>query len=99
MTEPRRHDKHEALIQACHALTPVRTGVVHPCDETSLRGALEAAAARIIAPILVGPEARIRALAIALGLDITGLPLIGTPHSHASAAKAVEIVRGGEADA
>ena len=99
MAEPRRHEKYDRLIYACHALAPVRTAVAHPCDETSLRGAVEAAEAKIIKPVLVGPEARIRALAASFGLDLTGLQLVDTPHSHASAAKAVEIVRNGEVDA
>ena len=99
MAEPRRHEKYDRLIYACHALAPVRTVVAHPCDETSLRGAVEAAEAKIIKPVLVGPEARTRALAASFGLDLTGLQLVDTPHSHASAAKAVEIVRTGEVDA
>ncbi len=99
MAEPRRHEKYDRLIYACHALAPVRTAVAHPCDETSLRGAIEAAEAKIIKPVLVGPEARIRALAASFGLDLSGLQLVDTPHSHASAAKAVEIVRNGEVDA
>jgi len=99
MAEPRRHEKYDRLIYACHALAPVRTAVAHPCDETSLRGAVEAAEAKIIKPVLVGPEARIRALAASFGLDLSGLQLVDTPHSHASAAKAVEIVRNGEVDA
>jgi phosphate acetyltransferase len=99
MNEGRPHEKYEALIYACHALAPVRTAVAHPCDETSLRGAVEAAEAKIIKPILVGPEARVRALASSLKLDISQFQLIDTPYSHASAAKAVQIVRNGEADA
>ena len=99
MAEPRRHEKYDRLIYACHALAPVRTAVAHPCDETSLRGAVEAAEAKIIKPVLVGPEARVRALAASFGLDLSGLQLVDTPHSHASAAKAVEIVRNGEVDA
>ena len=99
MAELRRHEKYDRLIYACHALAPVRTVVAHPCDETSLRGAVEAAEAKIIKPVLVGPEARIRALAASFGLDLTGLQLVDTPHSHASATKAVEIVRTGEVDA
>jgi phosphate acetyltransferase len=99
MAKPRRHEKYDRLIYACHALAPVRTAVAHPCDETSLRGAVEAAEAKIIKPVLVGPEARIRALAASFGLDLSGLQLVDTPHSHASAAKAVEIVRNGEVDA
>ena len=98
-SEPRQHEKYESLIYACHALAPVRTAVAHPCDETSLRGAVEAAEAKIIKPVLVGPEARIRTLAASLNLDISKFELVATPYSHASAAKAVEIVRKGEADA
>lgn len=75
MLEPRKHEKYDALISACHALAPVRTAVVHPCDETSLRGAIEAAEAKIIKPVLVGPQNRIRALATSLKLDIASLQL------------------------
>jgi len=99
MAEPRKHEKYDALIYACHALAPVRTAVAHPCDETSLRGAVEAAEAKIIKPVLVGPQARIRQLAASLNLDIAPLQIVDTPFSHASAAKAVEIVRAGEVDA
>jgi phosphate acetyltransferase len=95
----RRHEKYDALIRRCRQLPPVRTAVVHPCDETSLSAAVEAAALGLIEPILVGPSARIRALADALSLDIGTLELVDTPHSHASAAKAVEIVRAGKVDA
>jgi phosphate acetyltransferase len=59
MTEPRKHQKYDELIYSCHALAPVRTAVAHPCDESSLTGAIEAAGAKIIEAILVGPEARI----------------------------------------
>jgi phosphate acetyltransferase len=99
MNEARQHDKYDALIYSCHALAPVRTAVAHPCDESSLAGAVDAAAAKIIKPILVGPEARIRALAGSLSLDITGLRIVDQPHSNAAAEKAVELIRSGEADA
>jgi phosphate acetyltransferase len=70
-----------------------------PCDESSLRAAVEAAAAKILKPLPVGPEARIRSLAASLDLKIDGLRVVDQPHSHAAAAKAVELVRAGEADA
>jgi len=95
----RKHAKYDALIYACHALAPVRTAVVHPCDETSLRAAFEAAEAKIIRPLLIGPEARIRTLAATFKLNISAQRIIDAPFSHASAARAVEIVRSGEADA
>ena len=81
MNQPRTHENYEALIYACNALAPMPTVVVHPCDETSLTGAIDAAKARIIRPTLVGPEARIRALAKSLGLDISGIPVVDVPHS------------------
>jgi phosphate acetyltransferase len=68
VTDPRKHEKYDALIHSCRALSPVRTAVAHPCDEASLAGALEAAAAKIIEPILVEPEARILAY-VAFTLD------------------------------
>jgi phosphate acetyltransferase len=99
MNEGHPHEKYENLIYACRALAPMLTAVAHPCDESSLRGAVEAAEAKIIKPILVGPQTRVRALAASLNLDISPFRLIDTPYSHASAAKAVELVRNGEADA
>jgi phosphate acetyltransferase len=95
----RKHEKYEALIRASQALAPLVTAVVHPCDESSLKGAAEAAQARIIQPILIGPKARISALAATMNVDLAPYPLIDTPHSHAAAAKGVEIVRRGEAKA
>ena len=71
--------------------------MVHPCDAASIEGAADAAAAGLIAPILVGPEARIRAAAQAAGVDISAFRLVPTPHSHAAAARAVALVRSGEA--
>ena len=99
MAEARKHEKYEALIRACVTLAPIRTAVVHPCDDSSLAGALEAAAARLIQPVLVGPQARLRALAASLQLDLGGLQIEDTAHSHASADRAMELVRAGEADA
>src|SRR5450631_2816357 len=99
MAEARKHEKYDSLIRACQALAPIRTAVVHPCDDSSLAGALEAAAARLIQPVLVGPQARIRALAAQLKLDLGGLQIEDTAHSHASADRAMELVRAGEADA
>ncbi len=98
MAEQRKHEKYDALIRACAALPPVRTAVAHPCDEISLRALTAAAAAKLIRPLLVGPQARIRALAGSLQLDLTGMPLVDAPHSHAAAEKAVALVRAGEAE-
>ena len=59
----RKHEKYERLIARCKELSPMSTAVAHPCDETSLKGAVEAAELGIMTPILVGPRARIVALA------------------------------------
>jgi phosphate acetyltransferase len=85
--------KHDRLIARAQAFPPAPTLVVHPCDETSLRGAVDAAAARIIVPILVGPARKIAATAQQFGLDISPFDLVDAPHSDAAAAKAVELIR------
>ena len=94
----RKHEKYDALIRACEALAPVKTAVAHPCDEISLSAAVAAAQARLIEPLLVGPQGRIRTLAATLGLDLSPWRLVDVPHSHAAAEKAVALVRAGEAD-
>ena len=73
-------------------MPPVATIVVHPCDETSLRGAVEAAEAGIIIPILVGPVAKISAVAREHHLDISRFQIVDVPHSDAAAAKAVQMI-------
>jgi phosphate acetyltransferase len=93
------HDKYRRLMAMAQKLPPVPTAVAHPCDAVSLEGAVEAARLGLIAPTLVGPPARIRAAAEAAGLDIAGLPQLASEHSHDSAAKAVELVRQGKAEA
>jgi phosphate acetyltransferase len=72
--------------------------VAHPCEETALAGALEAAAQGLITPILVGPAARIDEVAKGKGIDLGRTRIVDAPHSHAAAARAVELVRQGEAD-
>ena len=93
------HEKYRRLIDAAKALQPVPTAVAHPCDQSSLSGAVDAAKLGLIRPILVGPKAKIDALARSLKLDIAGYELVDVPHSHAAAAKAVELVRAGKAEA
>ena len=94
-----KHEKYQRLLDFCKTLPPTKTAVVHPCDESSLRGAIEAAELGLIAPILVGPRARIEALAKQHGISLEGLPIVDAPYSEASAAKAVELVREGKAEA
>ena len=95
----REYRVYPALIERCAALAPIATAIAHPCDESSLRGAIEAAEAGLIRPILVGPEAKIRALAEQSGIDLAPYEVHDAAHSHAAAAQAVAIVRAGEAEA
>jgi phosphate acetyltransferase len=88
----RTHGKYERLIARAKALPAPRTLVVHPCDETSLRGALEAADAGIIVPVLVGPSGKITAVAQEHKLDISRLEIVDAPHSDAAAALAVRMI-------
>ena len=95
----RKHEKYERLIARCTSLAPARAAVAHPCDESSLRAAIDAAKANLITPILVGPHVRIEAVARQHGIDISSLEVVDAPHSEASAMAAVALVREGKAEA
>ena len=90
--------KYELLLERCRKLEAVPTAVAHPCEETALTGAIEAGAMGLIVPILVGPAAKIREVAKKSNVDLGKLRIVDAPHSHGSAAKAVELVRQGEAE-
>jgi phosphate acetyltransferase len=98
IAEVREHAKYERLLAATKGLQPLPTAVAHPCDESSLRGALEAAEAEMIVPVLVGPRDRIESLAKSLDLDLGAATIVDVPHSQAAAEKAVALVRAGEAE-
>jgi phosphate acetyltransferase len=84
--------KYERLIAAAKGVSPVATVVVHPCDETSLRGAVDSAQAGIIRPVLVGPEGKIRGVASKFDLDISGFEIVNVAHSDEAAARGVELI-------
>ncbi|WP_448029903.1 phosphate acetyltransferase [Bradyrhizobium liaoningense] len=84
--------KYDRLIAAAKAVPSLPTIVVHPCDETSLRGAVDSAQAGIIRPILVGPERRIRETASRHELDISGFEIVDAAHSEDAAARSVELI-------
>jgi len=90
--------KYEQLLVKCQSLQPIPTAVAHPCEQTALSAAIEAAEKGLIKPILVGPIARIEAIAKSSGVDLDGAELVDAAHSNASAAKAVELVREGQAE-
>jgi len=98
MGEGRTHGKYDRLIAAAKAIPPAATLVVHPCDESSLQGVVEAAGAGLIQPTLVGSVAKIRDAASKHGIDIGGYEIVDAPHSEAAAVKAVELVHAGKGE-
>ncbi len=98
ITERRGTGKYEELLTRCKDMAAVVTAVAHPCDDASLGAVVEAARAGIITPILVGPAEKIRRAAKESELNIAPYEVVDTPHSHAAAAKAVELVRLGRAE-
>ena len=91
--------RYAQLIEATRSMKPLKTAVVHPVDEASLLGAVEAAHEDLMEPVLIGPEAKIRQAAAAHNIDIGGYQIVSTEHSHAAAAKAVAMARSGEVEA
>src|SRR5215468_8689436 len=98
MTRESGTGKYEQLLARCQHFEPTRTAVAHPCEETALAAAIDAGKQGLIIPILVGPTARIQEVAAQGGIDLGRTRIVDAPHSHASAAKAVELVRQGEAE-
>jgi len=90
--------KYEQLVARCKSLAPVTTAVVHPCEQSALAGAAEAAAEGLITPIYVGPKARIAEIASQGGIKLGAAEIIDAPHSHAAAQQAVTLVREGRAE-
>jgi phosphate acetyltransferase len=98
MTAQTGTGKYEQLLSRCSGLEPVATAVAHPCEASALAGALEAGQKGLITPILVGPAAKIAEVAAKAGLSLGTTEIVDAPHSHGSAAKAVELVRQGRAE-
>lgn len=86
----------ERLLKLAEGLPALRMAVVHPVDEESLSGALEAGERGLIEPVLVGPEHRIRACADKAGVDLGKWRLVSTEHSHAAAETAARMAAEGE---
>jgi phosphate acetyltransferase len=93
-----KHQKYERLLARAKTFPAITTAVAHPCDQSSLSAAADAAKAGLITPILVGPRLRIEALAREHGISISGYELVDAPHSVAAAAEAVKLVRAGKAE-
>jgi phosphate acetyltransferase len=97
--ELRYGDAFAQLIKGCQGCDPVPCAIVHPCDRDSLLGAIEAARRGFIIPVLVGPEDKIRKAAEEAQIDLAPYRIVSTPHSHASAARSVELASKGEVEA
>lgn len=95
----RKHEKYDRLLEMARKAPPLTAAVVHPCDESSLAGAVDAARLGLLVPLLVGPAARIGEAARKAGLDISPYEMVEAEHSHAAAARAVALVREGRAAA
>ena len=95
----RKGRRYEHLIEMTRGLQPIRTAVVHPVDAPSLLGAVEAARAKLIVPVLIGPEAKIRAAAALAELDLAPYEIVPTEHSEAAAVQAVALARAGKVEA
>jgi phosphotransacetylase len=94
----RLHDAYENLLRRCREIEPVVTAVAYPCEATALAGAVEAAEAKLIKPILVGPADTIRQIASKEKLNIEPYPIEDVAEGRAAAAKAVEFIRAARAE-
>ena len=92
----RRHDRYDAFIERAKASPTVRAAIVHPCSPIAIQGAVEVRDEDLLEPVLIGPRAKIEAAAKEAGVSIEGFDIIETEHSHAAAAKAVEMAVSGE---
>ncbi|HTJ90570.1 MAG TPA: bifunctional enoyl-CoA hydratase/phosphate acetyltransferase [Acidocella sp.] len=92
-----RRERYEQLMARCQGLEPAATAVAYPCSEAALAAVVEAAGAGLIRPILVGPKAKITALARHLEVDLAKFELVDAPHSQAAAETAVALAKSGQA--
>ncbi len=87
------------LLTHASKIPAIPMAVVHPCERQALRGAIDAAAAGLIEPLLIAPLAKLRAIADDEDIDLDAYRVIDVPHSHAAAAQAVELARSGQVKA
>ncbi|MBX9467851.1 MAG: bifunctional enoyl-CoA hydratase/phosphate acetyltransferase [Rhizobium sp.] len=91
-----RHDRFDAIVAEARSLPMVKTALVHPCSPEAIEAAVEIRDEGLLEPILIGPEAKIRAAAKKAGISIDGFEILHTEHSHAAAALAVELAVAGK---
>ena len=90
----------QRLVEQVRNFPPLPTAIVYPCDRDSLQIALSGQFAGYLAPVLVGPEARIADAAAQAGLDLSRIKRVDTPDDpFAAAQQAVLLARNGEVHA
>ncbi len=94
-----RGRRYRQLLELVRGFKPLRTAVVHPCDEASLVGAVEAAREKLIEAVLIGPEEKIRRAAEQANVDLAGFEIVNAQHSHAAAVLGVAMAREGKVEA
>lgn len=94
-----RHLILQALIEQCSHLAPLPVAVCFPCSDVALAGALEAASANLILPLLVGPRATLEALAATQNLSLAGIEIIDAADEDEAARISVTLCRQGRAQA
>ena len=72
-----------------------KCAVIHPCDEQSLSGAIEAARRGLFTPIVVAPRSKLEVIADAAGISLSGIEIEDVPHSHAAAYRGAEMAADG----
>lgn len=92
----RRHDRYDSFVAKAKALPSARAAIVHPCLPSAILAAIEARDEGLLEPLLIGPEAKIRAAAEAAQVSLNGVAIESVEHSHAAAARAVELAVAGE---
>ena len=90
--------RYNEMIARATAKPAVRTAIAWPCDEVSLGGAIQAYKDKLIVPVLVGAEDKIREVAKALNLSLDGVRIVDISDSRSAAARAVELARKGEVE-
>ena len=95
----KKHGRYDSFLEQARNLPPIKTAIVHPCSKEAMLAAIEAWQEKFLEPVLVGPEAKIRNAAKEAGVEIEGLEIVPTEHSHAAAQKAVEMAAGGKVQA
>ncbi|KTD62689.1 bifunctional enoyl-CoA hydratase/phosphate acetyltransferase [Legionella shakespearei DSM 23087] len=93
------NDHFKTIIESCRNLPPIKTAVVHPVTANVLEAVYDSVEAGLIAPVLIGPVAKIKSAAQEADIDLTQWEIMDTEHSDAAAMKAVELAASGMVDA